>query len=87
MIGDIYVGIDEPGGIAEIGFTLAREHQGHGYALEAVSAVVDDLVDRIGVHRIFAQLSKDNAASARLLERLGMTFESLTARSSRRLSG
>jgi RimJ/RimL family protein N-acetyltransferase len=80
-IGDIYVGIDEPGGIAEIGFTLAREHQGHGYALEAVSAVVDDLVDRIGVHRIFAQLSKDNAASARLLERLGMTFESLTARS------
>jgi RimJ/RimL family protein N-acetyltransferase len=42
---------------------------------------VDDLVDRIGVHRIFAQLSKDNAASARLLERLGMTFESLTARS------
>lgn len=81
MVGDIYVGIDEHGGQAEVGFSLAREHQGHGYAVEAVSAVVDDLVDRLGIHRVYAQLSKDNHASARLLERLGMTFESLTEKS------
>src|SRR5690606_22440164 len=42
---------------------------------EAASAVIDDLVDRLGVHRIVAELSPDNLASARLLERLGMRFE------------
>lgn len=75
LVGDIYVGLDEHCGIAEVGFTLARAHQRKGYAVEAVSAVVDDLVDRLGVHRIVGELSPDNLASARLLERLGMTFE------------
>lgn len=75
LIGDIYVGLDEHAGIAEIGFSLAGDHQGKGYAVESVSAVVDDLVDRLGVHRLVGELSPDNGASARLLERLGMTFE------------
>lgn len=75
LIGDVYVGLDKHAGIAEIGFTLAAAHQGKGYAMEAVSAVVDDLVDRVGVHRIVADLSPENLASARLLERLGLTFE------------
>lgn len=81
LVGDLYVGLDEHGGIAEIGFTLIPEAQGQGIAAEAAGAAVDDLVDRLGVHRIVAQLSPDNLASARLLERLGMTFESLTRRS------
>lgn len=81
LIGDVYVGLDEHVGIAEIGFTLAARHQGQGYAVEAVSAVVDDLIDRVGVHRVTAQLSPKNDASARLLERLGMSFESLTRQS------
>lgn len=78
LIGDIYVGLDEQGGIADLGYTLTTPHQGKGYALEAVSAVVDDLIERVGVHRLVAELSPDNSPSARLLERLGMTFESLT---------
>lgn len=81
LIGDLYVGLDEHCGIAEIGFTLSAEHQGHGYALEAASVVVDDLIDRLGVHRIVAQLSPQNLASARLLERLGLTVEYLAERS------
>lgn len=81
LIGDIFVGLDEHSGIAEIGFTLARAHQGRGYAVEAVGAVVDDLVDRIGVHRLVGELSPQNHASARLLERLGMTFEYVAEKS------
>ena len=81
LIGDIYVELDEHAGIAEVGFTLSAAHQGKGYAVEAVSAVIDDLVDRMGVHRLVAQLSPENGASARLLERLGMSFESLSRRS------
>lgn len=81
LIGDLYVGLDEHGGIAEIGFTLRTEYQGRGYAVEAARAVVKDLIERLGCHRIFAQLSPQNDASKRVLERLGMTLESLAPKS------
>ena len=83
LVGDDYLGLHEDGGVAEIGFTLAREHQGKGYATEALAAIVDDLVDRLGVHRVFAQLSPRNEASCRLLERTGFEFECLAPRSYR----
>ena len=86
LIGDLYVGLDEHSrpphhGVAEIGFTLRTEHQGMGYAREAAEALLTDLVDRLGCHRIFAQLSPQNTASARLLERLGMRVETLAPKS------
>lgn len=81
LVGDLYVGLDEHGGVAEIGFTLRAEHQGKGHAFEAASAVVADLIERLGCHRIFAQLSPENARSARLLEKLGMHVESLAPKS------
>lgn len=81
LLGDLYVGLHEQGGVAEIGFTLRADAQGHGYAHEAASALVADLVDRLGCHRIFAQLSPENTRSARLLERLRMHVESLAPKS------
>ena len=86
LVGDIYVGLDEHNvtgehGVAEIGFTLATEHHNKGYAGEAAAAIVADLVGRLGVHRIFAQLSPQNAASMRVLERLGMRREALAPKS------
>ena len=48
LLGDLYVGLHEQGGVAEIGFTLRTEHQGKGYAREAAEAVIDDLVERLG---------------------------------------
>ena len=81
LIGDLYVSLDEHGGVAEIGFTLRTEHQGKGYAFEAASAVVADLIERHGCHRIVGQLSPENARSARLLEKLGMHVESLAPKS------
>lgn len=81
LLGDLYVGLDEHGGVAEIGFTLRTEHQGKGYAFEAASAVVADLIERLGCHRIFGQLSPKNTRSAKLLEKLGMHVESLAPKS------
>ncbi|MBC2932033.1 GNAT family N-acetyltransferase [Nocardioides sp. zg-1228] len=81
VVGDLFVGLHEHGGVAHLGFTLARAAQGQGIATEAASAVVADLVERLGVHRVVAELSPRNLASARLLERLGMTFEVETHRS------
>lgn len=81
LIGDLYVRLDEHGGVAEIGFTLRTAYQGKGYAYEAASAVVADLIERLGCHRIYGQLSPENVRSARLLERLGMHVESLAPKS------
>ena len=60
---------------AEIGFTLARAHQRHGFATEAVSRLVDALLCDRGLERVQALCDVENATSVRLLERLGMTLE------------
>jgi len=60
---------------AEIGFTLARAHQGRGYAAEAVTRLIDYLFGELGLHRVRANCDPENAASARLLHRVGMRHE------------
>jgi len=57
---------------AEIGFSLAPEHQGQGLATEAVAAVVDFAIRALGVERIIAIVMQDNDRSAALLRRLGL---------------
>jgi RimJ/RimL family protein N-acetyltransferase len=59
----------------DIGFTIAGEHQGHGYATEAAYLLVGYLVGGRGKHRIAASCDARNAASAAVLERLGMRRE------------
>jgi aminoglycoside 6'-N-acetyltransferase len=59
----------------EIGFTLAPGYQGRGYATEAVRLLLGYLFTTRGKHRITARCDPRNAASAALLERLGMRRE------------
>ncbi|MEJ3750678.1 GNAT family N-acetyltransferase [Actinomycetes bacterium KLBMP 9797] len=60
---------------AEIGWLLHPAHEGRGYATEAARALATAAFERLGAHRLFARLDADNAASARLCERLGMRRE------------
>lgn len=62
---------------AEIGFMLAAEDQGRGYAVEASRAILELAFGRLDLHRVFARLEPRNAASAAVLERLGMRREAL----------
>jgi len=80
LVGDVAVWLDDAGTFAMIGYTLAAEHQGHGYATEAVSAVIEWLFRRRKVHRIAATIDPRNLASARVLERCGFEYVG-TARS------
>jgi aminoglycoside 6'-N-acetyltransferase len=68
------VDADEPRQ-AEIGFTLACEHQGRGLAAEAVRRVLDFAFGELGLHRVAAITDARNAAAASLLERIGMRRE------------
>ena len=60
--------------MCEIGYLFAREAWGRGIAREAVSAVIAHLFAR-GERRVFADTDPDNAASIRMLERLGFVRE------------
>jgi RimJ/RimL family protein N-acetyltransferase len=67
--------------VAQLGFVLSRQHWGKGYATEAARAVFDWLVSLEAISRIQATCDVDNLASARVLEKLGMTREALLPRS------
>lgn len=81
VVGDVCCHVDPTANVAEIGYTLAREHQGRGYAREAAQALVDELIDGIGVGRVHGDLDPENVASQRVLESLGLTFEVVSKRS------
>jgi len=62
-------------GQGEVGFALGRDHHGQGYAAEAATAMLRLGFDDLGFHRITAVVIDGNAASARLLTRLGFRQE------------
>jgi RimJ/RimL family protein N-acetyltransferase len=74
VLGDVAVWLDDAALLAMIGYTLARENQGHGYAIEAVRAVLDWLFTVRKVHRVAATIDPENLASARVLERNGFRY-------------
>jgi RimJ/RimL family protein N-acetyltransferase len=75
LIGDCGLKTEEDGRQAEIGFTLSREHQGKGYAAEAVSRLLDYAFGDLNLHRVVAIADQENEPSVALLERLGMNRE------------
>lgn len=60
---------------AEIGYELAPEHWGRGYATEAARAMLAFAFDELRVHRVWAHCIADNVASSHVLEKLGMRLE------------
>jgi RimJ/RimL family protein N-acetyltransferase len=65
----------------EVGITLARAHQGKGYGRDALTRLLDYVFFTLGKHRVSATTDADNAAAARLLERVGMRREGHFVRS------
>jgi [ribosomal protein S5]-alanine N-acetyltransferase len=59
----------------DIGFAYVPESWGKGYAVEAADAVLAHGRAAFGLKRIVAITSLDNAASIRVLEKIGMSFE------------
>lgn len=59
----------------EVGWRLAREHWGHGYATEAARASVDFGFRSLGLDEIVSLTSPANVRSRAVMERLGMTRE------------
>ena len=71
---------------AELGYVLSREHWARGLMTEAVAAVVEFGFDGIGFNRLEARCLEGNPASARVLEKVGMSYEG-TSRASHHVGG
>jgi len=58
----------------EVGWRLARQFWGHGYATEAALAAMEDGFERVGLHEIVSFTVPANVRSIRVMEKIGMTF-------------
>lgn len=61
----------------EVGWRLAREHWGHGYATEAGAAALAFGFEQVGLEEIVAFAVADNARFRRVMERRGMSYDPL----------
>ena len=59
---------------AELGYRLCLKHWGKGYATESAEAALRYGFDDLGLKRIFAFALPQNAASLRVLEKLGGVY-------------
>jgi RimJ/RimL family protein N-acetyltransferase len=98
VIGDLMVDIGSPYAQAEVradaehvqaelGWCLAPEHTGRGYAKEAVRAMFRLCFEDLGLRRVVAGCFAGNEPSWRLMERLGMRRESHAVRESLHRNG
>lgn len=67
----------EPGSTssAELGYWFLREAWGRGYATESSAAMLAFGFRSIGLHRVWGKCHVRNAASAKVMEKLGMVYE------------
>lgn len=59
----------------DVGYAFLPQHRGRGYALEAAAAVKEYGFEVVGLRRIVAITTPQNAASIRVLEKIGLRRE------------
>jgi ribosomal-protein-alanine N-acetyltransferase len=77
VVGRIMLDVDRVNLVASLGYGIARECWGRGFASEAARAVVDYAFEGLALERVWARADPLNLASVRVLEKLGMQREGL----------
>lgn len=72
--------IDHEIGKCEMGYWLAKDYWGQGYALEAATLVLNYAFTELKLQKVCAYLIKENVKSLQLLKRLGFQVEGLLRR-------
>lgn len=55
----------------EIGYHIAKAYTGNGYATEAVSAFLPEIVKTVGIHEVYGICLSENTASRKVLQKCG----------------
>jgi len=61
--------------LGEVGYVVHPDHTGQGFATEATRPLLTVAFDALRLHRVIGRLEARNAASARVLEKLGFRRE------------
>jgi ribosomal-protein-alanine N-acetyltransferase len=77
VIGGISLRVEREHRLAELGYSIAREHWGKGLAAEAGRALIGWAFHAYNLDKIFARADANNRGSWRVMEKLGMTREGL----------
>ena len=76
LIGNCGIRVNDPARReGNIGYALDPAHWGRGYATEAARALLAFGFGDLGLHRVWAHCVAENAASARVLEKVGLRQE------------
>jgi len=76
VIGEVLLKrISDADGVGELGYALARSHQGLGLASEAAEAMLVLAFDEFALERVIARIDEPNLASRRMIARLGFVEE------------
>ncbi len=74
LIGSGGLYYDETSGFWDIGYNLRRDMWGHGYAAEAIRALVGYVKGQRPVRGIQGRFAEANGRSRRVMEKLGMSW-------------
>ena len=75
LVGDVGLSLaDREPGVIKVGYTIAPEFQGKGYATEAIRALVTYAFDTLDAEVVRAYASAENVASIKVAEKVGMTL-------------
>ena len=80
VIGMIEIRIDDFK--ADVGYVLSRQNWGKGMATEALRSLVEWALRQESIYRVWALCDVENAASGRVLEKVGMQREGVLRRQS-----
>ena len=73
VVGDVGLSLaDGEPNVIKVGYTIAPEFQGSGFATEAIRALVDYAFDTLGADAVRAHASALNTPSIRVAEKVGM---------------
>ena len=72
LVGDLAIkSVEDADATFELGFTIAKQHQGQGFAKEAASKLMTYLVSEAGAFKFIATTDSRNNASIKMLSALG----------------
>jgi RimJ/RimL family protein N-acetyltransferase len=60
---------------AHLGYAIAADHWGHGYATDASRTLVRFAFENLDLHRVSAAIGPENLASVAVVKRLGFSYE------------
>lgn len=59
----------------QVGYNIKKSHWNRGYTTEAMKAILDFAATDLGIRKVAGGHAKENLASAKVLEKLGFTYD------------